>query len=100
MKKNQTENKTFIKLMKLNVLIGMEHFKLMIMMTILAINTIVVPLQTAVLHLMKFLTKSHRVIYKTRKFESFKRKRRKRKDGKKILSLRKRMKLIKKERII
>ena len=100
MKKNQTENKTFIKLMKLNVLIGMEHFKLMIMMTILAIHTIVVPLQTAVLHLMKFLTKSHRVIYKTRKFESFKRKRRKRKDGKKILSLRKRMKLIKKERII
>ena len=100
MKKNQTENKIFIKLMKLNVLIGMEHFKLMIMMTILAIHTIVVPLQTAVLHLMKFLTKSHRVIYKTRKFESFKRKRRKRKDGKKILSLRKRMKLIKKERII
>ena len=100
MKKNQTENKTFIKLMKLNVLIGMEHFKLMIMMTILAIHTIVVPLQTAVLHLMKFLTKSHRVIYKTRKFESFKRKRRKRKDGKKILSLRKRMKLIKKEQII
>ena len=78
----------------------MEHFKLMIMMTILAIHTIVVPLQTAVLHLMKFLTKSHRVIYKTRKFESFKRKRRKGKDGKKILSLRKRMKLIKKERII
>ena len=69
--------------MKLNVLIGMEHFKLMIMMTILTIHTIVVPLQTAVLHLMKFLTKSHRVIYKTRKFESFKRKRRKRKDGKK-----------------
>ena len=100
MKKNQTENKIFIKLMKLNVLIGMEHFKLMIMMTILAIHTIVVPLPTAVLHLMKFLTKSRRVIYKTRKFESFKRKRRKRKDGKKILSLRKRMKLIKKERII
>ena len=100
MKKNQTENKIFIKLMKLNVLIGMEHFKLMTMMTILAIHTIVVPLQTAVLHLMKFLTKSRRVIYKTIKFESFKRKRRKRKDEKKILSLRKRMKPIKKERII
>ena len=53
----------------LNVLIGMKHF-MQIIMTSLAIHTIVVSLQTAVPHLTKFLTKSHRVIYK-RKSKNF-----------------------------
>ena len=39
----------------------------MIMMTNLAIHTIVVPFQTTVPHLTKFLSKSHRVIYKKKK---------------------------------
>ena len=43
----------------------------MIMMMNLAIHTTVVPLQTAVPHLTKFLTKSHRVIYKRKKSKSF-----------------------------
>ena len=56
--------------MKLNVLIGMKHFILMIMMTDLAIHTIVVPLQTAVSH----LTEIHQVIYKRNKIEKFQQK--------------------------
>ena len=68
---NQTENKIFIKLMKLNVLIGMKHFIQMIMMTNLAIHTIVVPLQTAVAHMSKFLTKSHRVYTTEKKSKNF-----------------------------
>ena len=52
--KNQTENKVFIKLMKLTVLIGMKHLIQMVLMTNLAIHTIVVPLPTAVPHLTKF----------------------------------------------
>ena len=55
----------------------------------------VVPFQTVVPHLTKFLPKSHRLIYKRKKIEKFKRK-----GGTKILSLRKRMKLLKKERVI
>ena len=74
---NQTENKASKKLIKLNVLIGMKHFIQMIMMINLAIHTIVVPLQTAVPHLTKFLTKSHRVIYKRKKIGKFQRKERK-----------------------
>ena len=70
-RENQTENKVSIKLMKLNVLIGMKHFIEMIMMMNLAIHTIVVPLQTAVPRLTKFLTKSHREIYKRKKIEKF-----------------------------
>ena len=61
--------------MKLNVLIGMKHFILMIMMTDLAIHTIVVPLQTVVSH----LTEIHQVIYKRNKIEKFQQKGRKRK---------------------
>ena len=59
--------------MKLNVLIGIKHFMQMIMMMNLATHTIVVPLQTVVLHLKKFLTKSHRLIYKRKKIERFQR---------------------------
>ena len=71
---NQTEIYVFIELMKLNILIGMKHFIQIIMLTNLAIHTILVPLQTAVLHLRKFLTKYHRVIYKRQKIEKFQRK--------------------------
>ena len=46
----------------------------MIMLTNLAIHTMLVPLQTAVPHLTKFLMKSCRVIYKRRKIEKFQRK--------------------------
>ena len=53
--------------MKLNVLIGMKHFTQMIMMMNLAIQTTVVPLQTAVHYLTKCLTKSHPVICKRKK---------------------------------
>ena len=49
----------------------------MIMMMNLAIHAIVVPLQTAVPTLTKFLTKSHPVIYKRMKIEKFQRKGRK-----------------------
>ena len=82
--------------MKLNryVLIGMEHFIQMIMMTNLAIHTIVVPLQTGVPNLTKFLTKSYRVIYKRKKIENFQGKVRT-----KILTFRNMMKLLKKERV-
>ena len=45
-----------------------------LMLMNLAIHTIVVPLQTAVLHLKKFLSKSHRVIYKRKKIENFNKK--------------------------
>ena len=45
--------------MKLNVLIGMKHFTQMIMVMNLTIHTTAVPLQTAVPHLTKFLTKSY-----------------------------------------
>ena len=55
--------------MKLNVLIGMKHFTQMIMMMNLAFHTTVVPLQMAVPHLMKFLTKSHQVICERKKIE-------------------------------
>ena len=74
---NQTENKVSIKLMELNVLIGMKQFTQMIMMMNLAIHTTVVPLQTAVPHLTKFLTKSHLVICKRKKIEKPERKGRK-----------------------
>ena len=90
---NQTENKVFVKLMKLDVLIGMKHFIQMIMMTNLAILKTVVPLQTAVPYLTKFLAKSRLVIYKRKKTEKFQRKRRKRKGRTKILSVRNRKKL-------
>ena len=72
----------------------MKHF-IQMMMTSLAIYARVVPFQTVVPHLTKFLPKSHRLIYKRKKIEKFKRK-----GGTKILSLRKRMKLLKKERVI
>ena len=74
-------------MMKLNVPIGMKHFIQMIMMMNLAIHTIVVPLKAAVPH----LTKSHRVMYKRIKIEKYPQKGRT-----KILSLKKRMKLVKK----
>ena len=70
---NQTENKVSIKLMKLNVLIGMKHFIQMIMMMNLAIHTIVVPLKAAIPH----LTKSYRVMYKRIKIEKYPQKGRK-----------------------
>ena len=70
------------------------------MVTNLAINAIVVPFQTAVPHLTKYLTKSHRVIYKRKKIEKFQRKGRRQKGRRKILSLRNRMKLLKKEWVI
>ena len=63
--------------MKLNVLIGMKHFTQMIMMMNLAIQTTVVPLQTAVHYLTKCLTKSHPVICKRNKIEKSQRKGRK-----------------------
>ena len=44
--------------MKFSVLIGVKHFLHMIMMTNLAIHTIVASLQTAVSHLTKVPTKS------------------------------------------
>ena len=59
---NQTENEEFIKLMRLNVAIGMKHFIEMIMMTNLAIRTIVVPFKTAVPHRTKSQTKSRYII--------------------------------------
>ena len=74
---NQTENKVSIKPMKLNVLKGMKHFTQMIMMMNLTIHTTVVPFQTAVPHLTKFLTKFHRVICKRKKSEKSQRKGRK-----------------------
>ena len=49
----------------------MKHFIPTIMMTNLAIHTIVVPLQTVVPHLTKFMTKSHRIIYKRKKSKNF-----------------------------
>ena len=67
----------------------------------LKIHAIVVPLQTAVPHLTKFLTKSHRALYKKKKRNrktSIKRKEMKRKV--KNTSLKKLMKLLKKERVI
>ena len=70
------------------------------MVTNLAINAIVVPFQTAVPHLTKYLTKSHLVIYKRKKIEKFQRKGRRQKGRRKILSLRNRMKLLKKEWVI
>ena len=85
----------------------MKHFIPTIMMTNLAIHTIVVPLQTVVPHLTKFMAKSHRIIYKRKKIEKFQRKGRKLKGKTKILSLKKRkkiaspkFKLLKKERVI
>ena len=45
----------------------MKHFVQMILKTSFAIHPIVTPLQTAVPHLTKFLTKSHLVIYKRKK---------------------------------
>ena len=75
---------------RLDIPIGMKHFIRMIMMTNLAIHMIVVPLQTASPHLMKFLTKSHRVIY--RKSKKLQRKGMKQKGRTKMLSLRKRKK--------
>ena len=56
--------------MKIDIVKDMKHFIQMIIMTNLVINTIVVPLQTAVPRLMEFLTKFHRVIYK-KKLEYF-----------------------------
>ena len=53
---NQTKNKVSIKPMPLNVLIAMKHSTQMIMMMNLAIHTTVVLFQTAVPHLIKFLT--------------------------------------------
>ena len=47
------------------------------MMTNLAIHTIVVPLQTVVPHLTKFMTKSHRIIYKKKKTRKISTKRKK-----------------------
>ena len=52
---------------EINVLIGMKHFTQMIMMMNPSIHATVVPPQTAVSHLTKFLTKSHRVICKRKK---------------------------------
>ena len=51
-------------------------------MTNLAIHTIIVPCQTAVLRLTKFLMKSLRVMYKRKRIDKFQRKggKRKRKD--------------------
>ena len=71
---NQTENKVSVKPINLNVLIGMKHFTQMIMMMKLAIHTTVVPLQTAVPHLTKFLAISHQVICKKKKIEKSQRK--------------------------
>ena len=71
---NQKENKVFIKLMKLNVLIGMKHSIEMVMMTNLAIHAMVVPLEKAVSHLRKFLAKSYRVIFTRKKIGNFQRK--------------------------
>ena len=68
---NQTETKVSIKLIKLNVLIVMKHFEQMIMMMNLTIHTVVVPIQTAVLHLTKFVTKPYRVISKRKKSKNF-----------------------------
>ena len=48
-------------------------------MTNLAIHTIIVPRQTAVLRLTKFLMKSLRVMYKRKRIDKFQRKGRKRK---------------------
>ena len=48
-------------------------------MTNLAIHTIIVPCQTAVLRLTKFLMKSLRVMYKRKRIDKFQRKGRKRK---------------------
>ena len=75
---------------RLDIPIAMKHFIQMIMMTNLAIHTIVVPLQRASPHLMKFLTKSHGVIY--RKSKNLQRKGMKQKGRTKMLSLRKRKK--------
>ena len=90
---NQTEIQVFITLMNLNVLISMKHFIEMIMMTNLVIHAIVVPLQTAAPHL-------KRNIRKEKKSKKFQRKGRKQKRRTKILSSRKRMKLLQKERVI
>ena len=48
--------------MRLNVTIGMKHFIEMIMMTNLAIRTIVVPFKTALPHRTKSETKSRHII--------------------------------------
>ena len=53
--------------MKLDILIGIKHFIQIIKMTNLAIHTKIVPFQISLLHLVKFLTKSHGVIYKKSK---------------------------------
>ena len=92
---NQTENEEFIKLMRLNVPIGMKYFIEMIMMTNLAIRTIVVPFKTAVPHRTKSQTKSHWVTYKRKKIQ---REGRKQKERTKIESLRKKKKIENKNR--
>ena len=69
--------------MKLNILIGIKHFIQIIMMTNLTIHTILVPLKTAVLHLTKFLTKYHGVIYKRKKLKNFNEKEKNERKGQK-----------------
>ena len=93
--------------MKFSVLIGVKHFIHMIMMTNLALHTIVASLQTAVPHLTKVPTKSNRLSIQKKKIENFQQLKRKRKGRAKIMPLRKRkkianakFKILKKERLI
>ena len=65
------------------------------MVTNLAINAIVVPFQTAVPHLTKYLTKSHRVIYKRKKIEKFQRKGRRQKGRRKFTVIKEQNEIIK-----
>ena len=81
--------------MRLNVPIGMKYFIEMIMMTNLAIRTIVVPFKTAVPRRTRSQTKSHWVTYKRKKIQ---REGRKQKERTKIQSLRKKKKIENKNR--